>query len=279
MRQSALNASHSSILFTVLTHLHAIAAPAAGGVSWQDLLSTATVVVAIGGLVTTVWINRLDRRSSLNAQQQQALMNSSGLLSSDNPATRAVGMAAAVDFLRNPQLRMTAHRIALNALHFEVEPIVIEHVVDAFVAYGLSGTSLNELSNINRHIWRSILDQLSERAIAGDSPSSLNAAPSIEELVNQLRRNQRIISRLLAGGTFANLDFSNAFLADLNASGTTFHDCNFSSTFLHYANLQGAHFQKCSFERALLVGAYLERSSFLDCNTEEVVALAQCHGL
>lgn len=244
------------------------------GLSWQIVLSTVTALVAIGGLVTTVWINRLERRSALSAQQQGALLRSSELLSSENPATRAVGMAAAGEYLADRRLGATAHRIAVNALHFEAEPLIVEHAVDAFRSHGLSATSLTALLTINRQLWHSLFDHLGELAFERPPELAPRASPpNIAELVDQLRRNQRIVSRLLENGSFESIDFSDVFLPDLNAGGTAFIDCQFGSAFLHYANLRKTTFRRCSFRRSFLIGAYLAHASFLECDTDDIIAV------
>jgi hypothetical protein len=215
----------------------------------------------------------LDRQLTESRQQSQrtAWLDSSSQLSSEQAAVRAVGMAAAIDYLQDPQLRQSALRVAFNALHYEDDPLILYRGLQALSDPSLLERAMEELLVINRQVWRDLLEEFARTCLEQQHSGT---RPQLQSHLKQLKNNQRLASYLLQQGNLERLDFSNTFYPDLRAPARRFTRCDFSSSLLHYSNFHHAVFDDCIFTRCILIGSYLEEARFPNCSSwEDVVAL------
>jgi hypothetical protein len=215
----------------------------------------------------------LDRQLRESRQQHQRTiwLDASSQLSSKQAAVRAVGMAAAIEYLHDQQLRQPALRVALNALHYENDPLIVYRGLQALSDPSLLEPAIKELLIINRQVWRDLLEEFARTCLEQQHPGT---RPKLETHIKQLKNNQRLASYLLQQGNPEGLDFSNTFYPDLRAPARSFTKCDFSSSLLHYSNFHHAVFDDCIFTRSVLIGSYLEEARFANCSSwEGVVAL------
>jgi Pentapeptide repeats (8 copies) len=192
--------------------------------------------------------------------QRTSWHESSKQLSSDHAAERAVGMAAAIDYLHDSELQKPALRVALDRLHYEDDPLIVYRALQALSDARLLTSAITELLVINRHVWRQLLEEFAKTCL---DPRELPTRRDLELHLEKLERNQGSTSYLLQQGSFEGLDFSDTFYPDLQAPAVTFTNCNFSSSLLHYSNFHGAVFENCNFSSCVLIGSYLEEAKGL----------------
>ena len=226
-----------------------------------------TASVAVVGLAVTAVFNQLSRRDSDRERKSLALHAASKRLSSPSAPKRALAMAAVVEHLNHSATSASARRIALNALHYETEPLVVELAVDQIKDSGQQREATAELVHLNRHLWQGMLD-LFARVLAGGQGDRQSIAAELEKLSS----NQAIVSRLIQDQTVSDIDFTDTFYPELWAPTVRFTKCNFTSTLLHYSNLRAAHFEDCILDRTILIGAYLEDTTFLRSPTDDAVS-------
>jgi len=231
------------------------------------LAALITAAVAVVGVTLTAIFNQLGRRDADRERKSLALHDASKRLSSKSDPKRAAAMAAVVEHLNHPSTAAAARRIALNALHYEAEPLVVELAVDQIKDSGQQRQGAADLVHLNRHLWRGVLDQFG-RVLAGGQydPRSISAE------LDKLSYNQAILSRLLEGQTVSDIDFTDTFYPALWAPEVGFLRCNFTSALLHYSNLRAARFEECTLDRAILIGAYLESTTFPRSSTADLVS-------
>ncbi|HXY91746.1 MAG TPA: pentapeptide repeat-containing protein [Acidimicrobiia bacterium] len=233
-----------------------------------------TAFVAVVGLVVTAIFNQLNRRDAVREQEEIALHEASKRLASFSAPKRALGMAAVVEHLDHKGTAASARRIALNALHYETEPLVIELALDQIKHSGQELEATAELVHLNRHLWRSLFAGFGRVLAGAESDEEFMSAE-----LDKLSANQAIVSRLVDGRTVRDVDFTDTFYPGLWAPEGGFVNCNFSSALLHYSNLRGARFEHCTFDRTILIGAYLEDATFSGSSTSDVVSIgARLHG-
>ena len=226
-----------------------------------------TASVAVVGLAVTAVFNQLSRRDSDRERKSLALHDASKRLSSPSAPKRALAMAAVVEHLNHSATSASARRIALNALHYETEPLVVELAVDQIKDSGQQREATAELVHLNRHLWQGMLD-LFARVLAGGQGDRQSIAAELEKL----SYNQAIVSRLIQDQTVSDIDFTDTFYPELWAPTVRFTKCNFTSALLHYSNLRAAHFEDCILDRTILIGAYLEDTTFLRSPTDDAVS-------
>jgi hypothetical protein len=231
------------------------------------LAALITAAVAVVGVTLTAIFNTLSSRDADRERKSLALHEASKRLSSASDPKRAAAMAAVVEHLRHPSTAASARRIALNALHYDAEPLVVELAVDQIKDAGHQRRAAAELVHLNRHLWRGVLDQFG-RVLAGGPYDQQSISAELEKL----SYNQAILSRLLEGQTVSEIDFTGTFYPALWAPEVGFVRCDFRSALLHYSNLRGARFEDCTLDRAILIGAYLEETTFLRSSAEDLVA-------
>lgn len=244
--------------------------------SGQLLVTTITTFVAVIGLTASVIFNFLGRRDALHEQQRSSLRESSKQLVALTPPERVVGMATVIDYLLDPTVGASAQRIALNALHYETEPVIFRIAIDAIRESGLSRSLMDELLSLNRQLWFDLLEKFNDgigRKSEDDSGLRDLNQTGIQRHLAVLKCNQKIVSQLLKNCSPVQLDCSDAYFPELSAPGATFTDCNFSSALLHYANFRGSRFERCNFDRAILIGAYLEGATFAGCSFADSVVI------
>src|SRR6478609_3870855 len=151
-----------------------------------------TASVAVVGLAVTAVFNQLSRRDSDREGKSLALHDASKRLSSPSAPKRALAMAAVVEHLNHSATSASARRIALNALHYETEPLVVELAVDQIKDSGQQRDATAELVHLNRHLWQGMLD-LFGRVLAGGQGDRQSIAAELEKL----SYNQAIVSRLI----------------------------------------------------------------------------------
>ena len=227
-----------------------------------------TAFVAVIGLAVTAVFNQLSRRDADRERESLALHDASKRLASESPSERAVGMAAVLEHLDRKGTSASARRIALNALHYESEPLVIQLAVDQLKDAGQEQEATAELVQLNRHLWRGLFEAFG-RVLAG----SKRDEPSVSAELEKLSYNQAIVARLMEGRTVRGVDFSDTFYPALWVPEVTFVKCNFAAALLHYSNFRAARFEECTLDRAILIGAYLEDTTFSGCSVEDVVSI------
>src|SRR5262245_24183786 len=161
-----------------------------------------TAFVAVLGLVVTAVFNQLNRRDSLREQQSLTLHQASKRLTRASAAERAVGMAAVLEHLDQEGTAASARRIALNALHYESEPLVVQLTIDRIMETGQASQATAELVHLNRHLWRGLLDAFA-RVLAGAPRDDQSVAAGLEKLAY----NQAIVARLAGDRTVRDIDF------------------------------------------------------------------------
>jgi hypothetical protein len=230
-----------------------------------------TIALALLGHAVTIVLTMRQLRETQRSNQRMSWHESSRQLSSDQAAERAVGMAATIDHLHDPQLGKPASRVALDRLLYEDDPLIVYRALQALSDVRLLQPAIEELLVINRHVWRHLLEEFAKLCL--DPVAS--PARDLKTHLEKLARIQRSTSYLLQQGTarqLEGLDFSDTFYPDLEAPGVTFTGCSFRSSLLHYANFHGAVFRRCDFSRCIRIGSYLEAATFDDqCIEEDVV--------
>jgi hypothetical protein len=220
-------------------------------------MDEAGIVAVIGLVVTTVVTIGLTVRQ----MQRTSWLESAKQLPSDNAAERAVGLAAAIDYLKVRQLKRPALRIAVDRLHYEDDPLIVYRVLQAFSDNArLLKSAIRELLIINRHVWLYLQEEFAKTCL---DPHTSPTGQSLKTHLEKLERNQRSTSILLQRGRdFKRLNFSGTFYPNLQAPGVTFKRCNFRSSLLHYSNFYGAVFKRCELFDCILIGSYLEEADF-----------------
>jgi hypothetical protein len=229
-----------------------------------------TIVLTLLELRETRRSAVLELRETERSRTQTSWHESSSRLASPSPAERAVGMAAAVDYLQDAELAEPARRVTIDRLHYEDDPLIVYRGLQALSGERLSGLAVDELLVINRQVWRHLLEEFAETCLDTGEP----ATQDLESHIRQLGKNRRTTSQLLQVASLEDLDFSNAFYPDLRVPARRFTGCNFSSSLLHYSNFRDVVFEGCDFSRCVLVGSYLEGARFRNCTMRGVIALA-----
>jgi hypothetical protein len=223
------------------------------------LQGLAAVLVLTGAGIGAAMTLR-QQQETRRISQRTSWHESSKQLSSDHAAERAVGMAAAIDYLHDSELQKPALRVALDRLHYEDDPLIVYRALQALSDARLLTSAITELLVINRHVWRQLLEEFAKTCLdPGESPTHRD----LEFHLEKLERNQGSTSYLLQQGSFKGLDFSDTFYPDLQAPAVTFTNCNFSFSLLHYSNFHGAVFENCDFSSCILIGSYLEEAKGL----------------
>ena len=205
----------------------------------------------------TIFLTLRQQQETRRISQHTSWHESSKQLSSDHAAERAVGMAAAIDYLHDSELQRPAFRVALDRLHYEDDPLIVYRALQALSDERLLTSAITELLVINRHVWRQLLEEFAKTCL---DPEESPKHRDLKYHLEKLEKNQGSTSYLLQQGSFEGLDFSDTFYPDLQAPAVTFRNCNFSSSLLHYSNFHGAVFENCDFSSCILIGSYLEEA-------------------
>jgi hypothetical protein len=148
----------------------------------------------------------------------------------------------------------SARQILLNSLHLEDNSFIVSRGLEELTEDRIRRHTVRELLSINRTLWSSLKGATSQLFCCGEP----YATDKLESLLTLLTRNRLMLSFLLGGQDWTNLDVSNTFLSDLSCPASSFISCDFSGSILPYSNLRSVTFQNCNLSRTVLIGAYLE---------------------
>lgn len=230
--------------------------------------ATATALIAVAGLLTTIVFSFLQRRDSIRAHHREQLHRHSAALASGSPAERAAAIAATTDQVSVRYLATSARRIILTALHYEEDPLIVYRGLQGLADPTGRQSALSELLAINRELWKGLLDYFGHQCV---TPAA--TADNLGTYLLGLSRNQQLVSHLLHHQDVSGLDFSQTFYPNLQAPSARFRRCDFSNSFVHYGNMRDAQFDSCDFTRTVLIGTYLEGATFHGNVFRDVVSL------